>query len=29
VIVALSAVVAVGPTWRTARLRPGEALRAE
>jgi ABC-type lipoprotein release transport system permease subunit len=29
VIVALSAVVAVGPAWRTARLRPGEVLRAE
>ena len=28
-VVVLAAVATVGPTWRTARLRPGEALRAE
>jgi predicted lysophospholipase L1 biosynthesis ABC-type transport system permease subunit len=28
-IVVLAAVATVGPAWRTARLRPGEALRAE
>jgi putative ABC transport system permease protein len=28
-VTVLAAIVTVGPAWRTARLRPGEALRAE
>jgi ABC-type lipoprotein release transport system permease subunit len=28
-VVALAAAATIGPAWRTARLRPGEALRAE
>jgi ABC-type lipoprotein release transport system permease subunit len=28
-VVVLAAIVTIGPAWRTARLRPGEALRAE
>jgi ABC-type lipoprotein release transport system permease subunit len=28
-VVVLAAAATIGPAWRTARLRPGEALRAE
>jgi putative ABC transport system permease protein len=28
-VVVLAAVVTIAPAWRTARMRPGEALRAE
>jgi len=28
-VVVLAATVTIGPAWRTARMRPGEALRAE
>jgi ABC-type lipoprotein release transport system permease subunit len=28
-VVLLAAVATLGPAWRTARLRPGEALRSE
>jgi ABC-type lipoprotein release transport system permease subunit len=28
-VVVLAAIVTIGPAWHMARLRPGEALRAE
>jgi ABC-type lipoprotein release transport system permease subunit len=28
-VVVLAAIATLGPAWRTARLRPGETLRAE